>query len=58
MLANIKKIIKVLNKNEYSTEKEVIKPYCVDWRGDYKGTSSLIVHPSTVEKNIQNCQNL
>ena len=50
MLANIKKIIKVLNKNEYSTEKEVIKPYCVDWRGDYKGTSSLIVHPSTVEK--------
>ena len=50
MLANIKKIIKVLNKNEYSTKKEVIKPYCVDWRGDYKGTSSLIVHPSTVEK--------
>ena len=45
-----KEIINELLPNEYSTEQSVIKNYCIDWRGDFEGTSDIILFPSSVAK--------
>ena len=45
--------LKKFNKNEYSTEQEIIQKFCIDWRGKYKGSSELIFFPSSVSKIVE-----
>ncbi len=45
-----KEIVYGLRPNEYSTDKKLIKNYCIDWRGDFEGTSDLILFPNSVKK--------
>ena len=44
------KITRHLDDNEFSFKKEIIDPYCIDWRKKYKGHAGLIVFPKTVDK--------
>ena len=39
-----------LHPSEYSTESNVLKKHCIDWRGEYKGKSQLIIFPKSVKK--------
>ena len=41
-------LLKNLNKSEYSTDQNIIKSHCVDWRGKYKESSNLILFPKSV----------
>ena len=34
-----KDLLKMLKKNEYSTDQNIIENHCIDWRGKYKGQS-------------------
>ncbi len=45
-----KEIINELLTNEYSTDQDLIKNHCIDWRGDFEGTSDLILFPSSTKK--------
>ena len=33
------KLLEILESDEYSTNQEIIKKFCVDWRGEFKGKS-------------------
>ena len=44
------KVVKHLDKKEYSFDQNIIKPHCIDWRKKYKGHAGLIVFPKTVDK--------
>ncbi len=46
----LKKLISKLNSNEYSTDLEVLKKHCIDWRGEFRGDSDLIIFPRSVEQ--------
>ena len=45
-----KEIVYGLMPNEFSTDENLIKNHCVDWRGDFEGTSDMILFPSSVKK--------
>ena len=40
-------------KNEYSTDKNIIENHCIDWRGKYKGSSDIIFFPKSVSSIIK-----
>ncbi len=46
----LKKLISKLNSNEYSTDLEVLKKHCIDWRGEFSGDSDLIIFPRSVRQ--------
>ena len=46
----LKKLISKLNSNEYSTDFEVLKKHCIDWRGEFRGDSDLIIFPRSVRQ--------
>ena len=41
-----KDLLKMLKKNEYSTDQNIIENHCIDWRGKYKGSSDIIFFPN------------
>lgn len=43
-------LLKMLEPNEFSSDKNIIENHCSDWRGIYKGKSNLIIFPKTVKK--------
>ncbi len=47
------KLICSLNPNEYSTDLDILKKHCIDWRGEFKGDSDLILFPKSI-KQISN----
>ena len=47
---DLKELISKLHPSEYSTESEVLKKHCIDWRGEYEGKSKLITFPRSVKK--------
>ena len=50
------RLIELINKlhpSEYSTESEVLKKHCIDWRGEYEGNSNIITFPKSV-RSIRN----
>ena len=49
---NLVKLINKLHPSEYSTESEVLKKHCIDWRGRIcEGKSQLIIFPRSVKKS-------
>ena len=52
-MSNLEKIINCLDKSEYSTDQELIKIHCIDWRKKFFGSSNLIIFPKTVKKLSQ-----
>ena len=48
-----KPFLKTLNKNEFCTEQSLIKNYCVDWRGKFKGTAEILFFPKNVKSVIK-----
>ncbi len=50
MIENYKELVQNLDKSEFSFDQDIIGKFCVDWRGDFFGTSKLIVFPKTVDK--------
>ncbi len=47
---DLTELIKKLHPSEYSTDSEVLKKHCADWRGEYHGKSKLIIFPRSVKK--------
>ncbi len=47
---DLTELIKKLHPSEYSTDSEVLKKHCADWRGEYYGKSKLIIFPRSVKK--------
>ena len=45
-----KNILEVLDKNQYSTNQNVIKTYSTDWRGEYIGDTDLVIFPDSIKK--------
>ena len=48
-----KDLLKMLKKNEYSTDQNIIENHCIDWRGKYKGSSDIIFFPKSVSSIIK-----
>ena len=58
MLKNFIPLLKSLSQKEFSTDQNIIKNYCIDWRGKFKGTTELILFPKSVksvEKIVKFC---
>ncbi|MAI29596.1 MAG: hydroxyacid dehydrogenase [Rickettsiales bacterium] len=56
---NLKKIFQFLDNSEYSLERDIIDKHCTDWRGDFIGTSDIILFPksiSSISKIIKVCE--
>lgn len=49
LMSKLNKILKVLEKSEYSLDQSFIKNYCEDWRKKYFGTAMLIVFPKNIK---------
>ena len=47
---DLTELINKLHPSEYSTQPEVLKKHCIDWRGEYIGKSKLIAFPRSVKK--------
>ena len=45
-----KNILEVLDKNQYSTDQNIIKTYSTDWRGEYIGDTDLVIFPDSIKK--------
>ncbi len=48
-----------LDSSEYSFDQDTIKNHCVDWRGDFIGSSEMIIFPKSIEtisKVIKICE--
>ncbi len=46
----INKLISTLNPMDYSTESDILEKHCVDWRGEYVGSSDLIIFPKNTKQ--------
>ena len=49
----LKPLLKTLNKNEFCTEQSLIRNYCIDWRGKFKGTAEVLFFPKNVKSVIK-----
>ena len=47
---NYKSILRILGKNQFSTDQNIIRNYATDWRGEYVGDSNLVVFPDSLQK--------
>ena len=45
----LKSIFRFLDNSEYSFDQDIIDNYCTDWRGDFIGTSKLVLFPKSVK---------
>ena len=55
----LKNIFQFLENSEYSLDQDIIKNHCTDWRGDFIGTSDIILFPkstSAISKIIKACE--
>ena len=55
----LKNIFQFLENSEYSLDQDIINNHCTDWRGDFIGTSDIILFPkstSSVSKIIKACE--
>ena len=55
----LKNIFQFLENSEYSLDQDIINNHCIDWRGDFIGTSDIILFPkstSSISKIIQACE--
>jgi len=43
-------LVRNLRSNEFSSDREILKKHCKDWRGEYTGDSDLILFPESVQK--------
>ena len=46
----LKKLINILKPKEFSIDKEILKNHIIDWRGEYRGNSDLIIFPKSVKR--------
>ncbi len=56
---NLKNLFQFLDNSEYSLERDTIDKHCTDWRGDFIGTSDIILFPksiSSISKIIKVCE--
>ena len=49
----LKNIFKFLDNSEYSLDQDIINNHCIDWRGDFIGTSNIILFPKSVNSISQ-----
>lgn len=55
----LKNIFQFLDNSEYSIDQDIINNHCTDWRGDFIGTSEIILFPkstSSISKIIKVCE--
>ena len=55
----LKNIFQFLENSEYSLDQDIINNHCIDWRGDFIGTSDIILFPkstSSISKIIRACE--
>ena len=55
----LKNIFQFLENSEYSLDQDIINNHCIDWRGDFIGTSDIILFPkstSAISKIIKACE--
>ena len=55
----LKNIFQFLENSEYSLDQDIINNHCTDWRGDFIGTSDIILFPkstSAISKIIKACE--
>ena len=55
----LKNIFQFLDSSEYSLDQDIINTHCTDWRGDFIGTSDIILFPkstSSISKIIRVCE--
>ena len=55
----LKNIFQFLESSEYSLDQDIINNHCIDWRGDFIGTSDIILFPkstSAISKIIKACE--
>ena len=55
----LKNIFRFLDNSEYSFDQDVIDNHCTDWRGDFIGTSNIILFPksnSSISRIIKVCE--
>ena len=51
-------LLKTLKKTEYSLDKSIVNNHCVDWRGNYRGSSEIIFFPkslTSIQKIVRFC---
>ena len=51
-------LLKTLKKTEYSLDKSIVNNHCVDWRGNYRGSSEIIFFPkslTSIQKIVKFC---
>ena len=51
-------LLKTLKKTEYSLDKNIVNNHCVDWRGNYRGSSEIIFFPkslTSIQKIVKFC---
>ena len=55
----LKNIFGFLDNSEYSLDQDIIENHCIDWRGDFIGTSDIILFPKStisISKIIKVCE--
>ena len=55
----LKNIFRFLDNSEYSIDQDIINNHCTDWRGDFIGTSDIILFPKStgsISKIIKVCE--
>ena len=55
----LKNIFQFLENSEYSFDQDIINNHCTDWRGDFIGTSDIILFPkstNSISKIIKACE--
>ena len=55
----LKNMFQFLESSEYSLDQDIINNHCIDWRGDFIGTSDIILFPkstSAISKIIKACE--
>ena len=55
----LQSVFNFLDSSEYSFDQDTIKNHCVDWRGDFIGSSEMIIFPKSIEtisKVIGTCE--
>ena len=60
MSSKYNSLLSILKKTEYSFDKNTIDKHCVDWRGNYKGSSDIIFFPKSIlsiKKIVKFCFN-
>ena len=52
-MSNYNNILNLLDKNQYTIDQTIIKNYTTDWRGEFIGSSKLVIFPDSLKKISQ-----